>query len=252
MEYASMTFWLLVIVFCALGVHRLWTSLVQPKIVNSVLLPGTLVAQLGHILGLLVTGGTVNNTSLIKDDDSGAPQTSPEAQTRVPVFGAIITALLPLVGCAAAIYWVAQYFGTRTPILSSMEQIPPAQMALPTSLTHFFDLLRMAITLVQRFVDVVMSSDYGDWRTWLFLYLVVCLTVRMAPLTGNLRGSIGAIFITGLMAFLVGQITQSSAGLFTSAWPLIIFSSAVLLFLLMVSLLVRGMVTLIQTVQGQG
>jgi hypothetical protein len=40
--------------------------------------------------------------------------------------------------------------------------------------------------------------------------------------------------------------------LFTSAWPLIIFSSAVLLFLLMVSLLVRGMVTLIQTVQGQG
>ena len=89
MEYAQITFWLVVIVFTALGVHRLWSSLVQPKVVNSILLPGTLVAQLGYVLGLLVTGGTVNNTTLIKDDDSGEPETGEDAKPRVPLIGTI-------------------------------------------------------------------------------------------------------------------------------------------------------------------
>lgn len=250
MEYASITFWLLVVVFSALGVHRLWSSMVQPKIVNSILLPGTLVAQLGYILGLLLTGGTVNNTALIKDDDSGEPQTPDDAEPRLPVIGAIIVALLPLAGCAAAIYWVSGYFGDS--VLTSMEHVAPARLALPTTLSVFFETARDAISLVQRLVEAVQASDYRDWRTWLFLYLVICLTVRMAPLTGNLRGSIGAIFLTGLFAFIIGQMTESTGSLLDTAWPLVVFSVAVLLLLLIVSLIVKGIVMLIQTLHGAG
>ncbi|MBN1513099.1 MAG: hypothetical protein JXB13_13880, partial [Phycisphaerae bacterium] len=71
MLYVAMTFWLLVIVFLAWGVHQIWSGMVKPRTVNSILLPGTLVAQLGHVLGLLVTGATVSNTTLYKDDESG-------------------------------------------------------------------------------------------------------------------------------------------------------------------------------------
>ena len=53
MLYAALTFWLLVVMFSAWGVHRLWSGLIKPRAVNFVLLPGTLVAQLGHVLGLL-------------------------------------------------------------------------------------------------------------------------------------------------------------------------------------------------------
>ena len=49
MLYAALTFWLLVIVFSAWGVYWLWGRLVKPRVVNTVLLPGTLVAQLGHV-----------------------------------------------------------------------------------------------------------------------------------------------------------------------------------------------------------
>ena len=68
MVYAAFTFWLLVIVLTAWGVHRLWSGMVKPKVLNTVLLPGTLVAQIGHVLGLLVTGATVTNTTLYKKD----------------------------------------------------------------------------------------------------------------------------------------------------------------------------------------
>jgi hypothetical protein len=249
MEYAAMTFWLFVIMFSALGVHRLWSSLVQPKIVNSILLPGTLVAQLGHILGLLVTGGTVNNTTLVKDDDSGEPETGTDPKTKVPVFGAIIIALLPMAGCAVAIYWSARYFGAR--FLDGMKGSQFNPLLLPTSLPEFFSVVRGGLSLVEHLIGVVRASDLHNWQTLLFLYLVICLTVRMAPLTGNLRGSLGAILLFGIIAFLIGQIAKPQNGAFGSAWPLVIFCVAALLFLLIFSLLATGAVRLIKTVLDQ-
>ncbi len=248
MEYAQLTFWLVVIVFTALGVHRLWSSLVQPKVVNSILLPGTLVAQLGYVLGLLITGGTVNNTTLIKDDDSGEPETGEDAQPRVPLVGTIIIALLPMVGCAVAIYWVSRYFGTS--ILSAMESSSLARLSLPTSLGLFFSMLRQSVSLIEDLVSVVRSQDLTNWRTLLFLYLAICLTVRMAPLTGNIRGALGAILLTGILAFLAGQILSATSGPMGSAWPLITFSVAVLLLLLIISLVVKGMVCLVKTLSS--
>ena len=249
MVYATITFWLLVIVFSALGVHRLWSSLIQPKVVNSILLPGTLVATLGHILGLLITGGTVENTSLVKDDESGEPQTGKDPKPKVPIIGAVVIALLPMVGCASAIYAASRYFGS--PILQAMTAEPGQQLWLPTSLPLFFELLRESLSLVERLVNVVWASDLTDWRTLLFLYLAVCLTVRMAPLTGNLRGALGAIFVTGVLAFLIGKATASTPEALAPTWPLINFSVAVLLFLLIVSLLITGAVKLAKTLFGQ-
>lgn len=249
MEYAAMTFWLFVIVFSALGVHRLWSSLIQPKIVNSLLLPGTLVAQLGYILGTLVTGGTVNNTTLVKDNESCEPETGEDPQSKVPVIGSVILALLPMVGCAVAIYWTARYFGT--PFLDGMRRAQFNHLLLPTSLPAFFDMLRGMLALVEHLMAVVQASDLQDWQTLLFLYLVICLTVRMAPLTGNLRGSLGAIALFGVFAFLLAQVTKSDTGAFSTAWPLVIFCVAVLLFLLMFSLLLTGAVGLVKTVLGQ-
>src|SRR5690606_25311049 len=150
-------------------------------------------AQLGYVLGLLITGGTVNNTTLIKDDDSGEPETGDDAKSRVPLVGTMIIALLPMIGCAVAIYWTSRYWGS--PILGAMSHTSVSDVPLPTTIGLFFALLRQAVGLVEQLVAVIMSQNLTDWRTLLFLYLAVCLTVRMAPLTGNLRGSLAAIFL---------------------------------------------------------
>lgn len=251
MEYAAMTFWLVVTVFTALGVHRLWSGLVQPKVVNSVLLPGTLVAQLGHVLGLLVTGGTVNNTTLIKDDDSGEPQTGKDVKPRIPLIGTVLIAMLPMLACGAAIYSVSRYLGQD--ILGRMERETLSRQ-LPTSIAAVWPLLRGCITLVERLVEAVRTSPLHDWRTWAFVYLVICLTVRMAPLPGTLRGAIGAILVLGAIAALLGMAwppRDGAPGLLDRSWPLLTFSVAALLFLLLLSLFVRGTVGLVKILFGQ-
>jgi hypothetical protein len=195
-----------------------------------------------------VTGGTVNNTSLIKDDDSGAPQTGGDAKTRLPMIGAIVTALLPMALCAAAVYWVSRYFGST--IVDAVNQAPFEEKLLPTSISAFFVALRGVIALVEHLVAVVRQSNWHDWHTLLFYYLVICLIVRMSPLTGNVRGSLGAIALLGLAAFFIGRSTDSGTGPLASAWPLIVFSVAVLMALLVLSLLVTGAVVLVRTLTG--
>lgn len=251
MQYAAMTFWLLVIVFAALGVHRLWSGLIAPRTVNLALLPGTLVAQVGRVVGLLVTGSTVNNTALLADDDSAEPQTGKEPKSRVPLLGPVVVALLPLAACATAIGIVSEQLGRDVLARLADATLP---RTLPTSLDGVWLLMRQCVTLVERLVEAVRVGPLGDWRTWAFVYLVICLTVRMAPLPGTMRGAVLAIFAVGVVAAAVGAIASSAAGprgFIEHAWSLISFSVAALLFLLLLSLTVRAIVGLVRILSGR-
>jgi len=241
MLYAAMTLWLLVVIFSAWGVHRLWTGVVPAKVVNSVLLPGTFVAQVGRVLGLLATGGTVDNTALVKDDGSGEPQTATDPKTRIPIVGPIVVAMLPLLACGAAIYMVATWLGRETVL-----RLGPTTVAerLPGSLGAVFQLLRDGLTQAENLGGVLVQSDFGSWQTWLFLYLAICFTVRMAPLEGNLRGALGATVLLGLLAALVGSLVPAGREAVVSSWPILSFSVATLLLLLLISLTMRGVVGL--------
>jgi hypothetical protein len=237
MLYAAMTFWLLVVVLTAWGVHQLWSGLVKPRVVNTVLLPGTLVAQLGHVVGLLVTGGTVNNTTLFKDDDTAAPDQTKDPRPRIPVIGPVIVGMLPILFCAGAIYVVSGQLGGQ---LAAEMRRETVTSTLPKTLAGGFDLVRDLVTQAEGTLAGPLSADLGDWRVWLFLYLLVCLTVRMAPFPGNLRGALGAILVLGLLTALAANFAPAVAVKVQEGWPTLSLAVGALVLLLMISLLVRG------------
>lgn len=250
MLYAALTFWLLVIAFSAAGVHKLWSRLIKPKVVNTLLLPGTLVAQLGHVLGLLVTGNSVQNTRLMGDDEAGEPQSTTPTEQRIPVIGPIIVGLLPLLACGTCLYIAAVLWGD--PILVSfVTDSPGAEAALPLSLGGVWALLRDSITLVERLVEAIGRSDLMRWSSLLFLYLAVCLTVRMAPFEDNRRGAIGAILLAGVVIWIVGALSRVADESVRSSWPILSFAVAMLLLLLLVSLAVTGLVGLVRILAGK-
>jgi len=248
MLYAALTFWLLVIVFSAAGVHRLWSDLIKPRVVNSILLPGTLVAQLGHVLGLLVTGHPVKDTKLMGDDEAGQPKADAPTEQRIPILGPILVGLLPLVACGVCLYFATHYWGGGVLKGLHTRGVDPE---LPRTLAGFWQLLRDGITLVEGLVSAILQSDLVNWVTVLFLYLAVCLTVRMAPFEGNRRGAIGAIVLTGVLIAILGSLSTRVHDFIVDTWPILSFTVAMLLLLLLLSLAVAGIVSLIRILAGQ-
>jgi hypothetical protein len=250
MLYAALIFWLLVIVFSAWAVHSLWSDVVKPRAVNTVLLPGTLVAQLGHVLGLLVTGNPVRNTALMSDDESGEPQSDTPDRQRIPILGSVVVGLLPLLACGVGLYVTAQLWG-RSIVQPAVEgSAVTVSRQLPLSLDAFWDMLRNSVTATQNMLNAILSSNLSDWRTLLFLYLAVCLTVRMTPFEGNRRGAIGAILLSGVVIAVLGAISPRVEQFLDSSWPLLSFAVGMLLFLLIVSLIVTGVVGLVRILAG--
>ena len=247
MLYAALMFWLLVIVLTAWGVHQLWNGMIKPKVLNTILLPGTLVAQVGHVLGLLVTGATIRNTTLYKDDESRAPETTPDPQPRIPVVGPVVIGLLPMMACGTAIFFVARLLGGPVLVNVNTSTVGPV---LPTTLTGVWQLLRDQISLVESIVQATTAANFADWRTWLFLYLLICLTIRIAPFPGNLRGALGAILLLGFGAAAISSLFEVADPRIQNAWAVLNLTVATLLFLLLVSLLIRGGVGLVQTLRN--
>lgn len=240
MLYATMTFWLMLTVLAAWGVLRLWSQLVRPRVINIVLLPGTLVAHLGHFLGLLVTGATVDGAGSQADapDESGGGGT---ARSRIPVLGPMLIGVLPLLACGGALVLVARSLGARGSGGFWQERLPDA---LPTSLHGVWQLLRHQITMMEHLVDVAVGAFPGTWRLWLFLYLLICLTVRMAPFRGQMRGALSAILALGLVAAVVGLVSDALPSYIHAGWTLLSLTVPTVLLLLTISALVRGAVGL--------
>jgi hypothetical protein len=240
MVYAAASVWVMVVMLLAWGVHHLWSTIVKPKSVNTVLLPGTLVAQLGQIVGLLITGGTVNNTALMRGDEKGSPATNPNPQPKIPVIGPVIVALLPMVALGATLYLMIRKLGV--PVLEKMpKELISGQ--LPGSLAAFWEQLRGLITLAEGTLNAVRSAENASWRVAVFIYLMTCLTVRMAPLPGNIRGHIGAIASLGVIAWLAGTVTPGIPEIILQGWPIMTLAVGWLLLLLLLSLVVRGVVS---------
>ncbi|MFQ5411351.1 MAG: hypothetical protein ACE5EC_03610 [Phycisphaerae bacterium] len=241
MVYAATAVWLMVIVLLAWGVHHLWSGLIRPRTVNLVLLPGTLVAQIGRIVGLLLTGAKINNTALMDDDEKGEPATDSSYEPKIPVFGPVIVGSLPLLATGTAAYYVLTTLGR--PIVSTIphDLIAPE---LPTALAAFWDQLRALLSLTEGTLDAVRHSEMAPWR----ILLVVYLTVRMAPFPRNVRGHVGAIAATGGILALAGTISPKPTAIIEQAWPLVSLTVGCLLLLLMISLIARGAVTTIRMI----
>jgi len=247
MLYVAMTFWLLVCVLTAWGVHRLWCGILPVKVLNALLLPGTLVALLGHILGLLVTGATVDTATLYKDG-SGDPETTTDPKPRIPVIGPMIIGMLPLLACGAAIFFVIRFLGG--PILARLPS-NYVTLELPMTLSGIFDLLRGLISLVESLVAAVRAADFHDWKSGVFVYLLVCLTIRMAPFEGTLRGALAAIVVLGLGTAAATSALDVADPRVQTGQSILTLTVAALFFLLFTSLLIRGVVGLVQLLRNR-
>ena len=249
MFYAAMIFWLLILIFAAYGTYQLWAGLIKPPVLNLMLLPGTLAAQSGRMVGMLISGGTIQNVSLLSEPrSSGSSSSSKSSKPKIPMVGALLIALLPLLACGFSLYVVVATIGQDVLVAP---ETTVSQDTLPMTFNSMWEVLRNSIDVAEQVTATILASDFRNWQTWLFLYLIVTLMIRLAPMPGMQRSTIGAVLLIGLVLCLIGQFAQAPEEMLQNFWNLLNFSVGSLLCLLLVSLMVRGGVGLFRILTNQ-
>ena len=254
MIYAAFSVYLLGIVFMSMGIYRLWAQMLDPRWVNWALLPGTVVSEMAYIFGCLITGGEVRRAKLMggapsgrrrKASEDAEAEPTTEAEPKLRTVGPILSAFATIVACGVGILIVHALLGAA---VIDHFQVGSEQLAraLPASTGEFWDQLDGQLRLLRATSATWLELDWLDWRVPLFVYLATCLSLRVAPVRRPLRATLAAVVVLAGIIALVGLVWGRFAGLMGYLWPLVTYLWGSLLFLLAVSLLVRGGVGLVR------
>ena len=257
--YAAFTVWLLLILFMAIGVHALWSRMVKPVWVAWALLPGTIVCEMAYIFGCLITGGEIRRAKILPGKTGakskaadGEPGT--ESTPRLKVIGPILAALFAVIACIAGVVAAHAFLGE--PVIKEFIHgwtLPLAALPdrLPASGGAFWDQLRHQASLLQRMTETLGKLHWLNWRVPLFVYLTICFSIRLAPVRRDLRYTLASVLvITGAIA-LAGAVSPRFANLVRDVWPLLTYIWTVLLFLLIATLLLHGLLALFRVLAGK-
>jgi hypothetical protein len=145
------------------------------------LMPGIIVHEISHAGACLVTGAPIQSINLF--EPSGGSVT--HGQPRIPIIGQIIVSFAPVLGAVAVLYF-AGYF------------LLPGLMKLPA--VAFIN--EPSGWLIQ-LKDFFVSLNYADWKTWLFLYLVLSISVTMTPSGQDFQNSFWGLIIVAVIFILI-------------------------------------------------
>ncbi|GAH57198.1 unnamed protein product, partial [marine sediment metagenome] len=118
--------------------------------------------------------------------------------------------------------------------------------SLPGGTGEFWGQLKDQLELLHRMAATWLELDWLNWRVPLFVYLATCLTIRLAPVRRSLRATLAAVIVLAGIIALIGAAWARLGGLMERLWPLVMYVWASLLFLLGVSLAIRGGVGLVR------
>ncbi|MCB9896515.1 MAG: hypothetical protein H6825_00800 [Planctomycetes bacterium] len=197
----------------ALGLRAVETSLSRRLVsrlgFRSVLVTGWLgvpVHELSHVVACVLFGHTVERVQFFAPDARTATLGSvrhawnphnPWAQ-----IGRLVIGVAPLLGGSAVLWTLARTLGPASASVPALEASAGWQPALDAALAHARDLG----------AALLRADTWTTWRTWLFLYLALCVGTHLAPSGADLRGSRVGLLAFGLALMLANAIAAMAGG----------------------------------------
>jgi hypothetical protein len=245
-----------------MGVFTLLAKLTKPVVATCLLLPGTIVSELAYILGCLITGGEIRRSKIMpesKGSDGGQPTT--EAQSKLGFFGPLVASMFAIVACGAAILAVNHYMGKSVIDQFAMRSdgmLPPkgsftekAPSSTAAAVNYFWKLVHAQVDLLKRSTDVLGELKWKNWKVPLFVYLSLCLGVRLSVATRPVRPTLAAVVLIAVTIAIIGALWDKFSDLMNEVWPLLSYVWGLLLLTLVVTLLLSGLVALIRALAGK-
>ncbi|HCJ52788.1 MAG: hypothetical protein A2898_04910 [Candidatus Kerfeldbacteria bacterium RIFCSPLOWO2_01_FULL_48_11] len=192
--------------------------------------PGVIVHELSHLVGCLVTFTRVHEVKLFAPSNETLGYVS-HSETHNPIKNVVIS-IAPLFGVTFIMWLLVKFF---MPALY-VDIIDPMKAALTNidSFQHAFSTLGETTKIYLQYFDTLLENiDFGDWKTYIFLYFMVTLACHAAPSSVDMKHALGGII--GLMVlfgiiFFIGNLAGVDILRQISVWASypILFLSALL------------------------
>jgi hypothetical protein len=245
MIHLAFAIWMMLILLMGMVLYRLWTRLLGHRLVDWLLLPGTVVSELAYANGLLLMGRPAAGGIISHAGNSYAPGQVPTGKYAWAV--SAIASLVALIGSCAVAVLVAKSLGRGVLV----HFVLPWNETLPTELPRDLRFLSQQGRLVGLLARSLWQQDWLDWRTGAFVYLSICLAVRLGVVRHDWRVALASgAGLLGLLAGL-GALGVDVAGPMEDAWPLLSYIWTLLLSLLALTLLIRGAIDAMHIVRSK-
>lgn len=176
--------------FCS----RWLLELLGERLYVLVLWPGVVIHELSHLAAALLTFTKVTGISLLPKLNAGGRELGSVTHESVKdPFRLILISAFPLVGSAVVIWFL-------TIIL--LPQAPTAAPSIP-AVTNWWQLMDYFKVWWRFVIDLWQAFNVHAWQSWLWLYLLICLSAHLAPSSHDLNYTATGIAVLTLLIILV-------------------------------------------------
>jgi len=236
MIYLAWTIWVLLLFAISLGTNRIWQGLVKSRNFNFFLLPGILSHQLSVALASVITGAAVTHISIRGEGRQYVTHTKP----KIPFIGGLLIGFAPLIGCSLLLWACLELFHYPIDIRFTL---PDTIQMSGSGLQHFAESI---INMIAATLTAIGRADFGDWKTYAFLYFSITLAFAIAPAKEDLKRTIIGLVVLAIILVLIDLIGARISGgplldeFFSSYWRILTYALAVGIGFFLVSLLILG------------
>ncbi len=192
--YLVLGTWMIAVVLLGYAAERVWLKYVGRGQAIWLLFPGALLHRLSHAAAALVLGCSVTSLRLYTPSRDDVGYSAPPARW----LGAFVVALAPILAGLFVIDSVHQATGKPLEIGDSAPM-----KVLPTRGGARRYAHKAWEATKETWRAVGSEIDFHDWRSWVFLYLVIAITVTLSPTRRELPVVLIGIVAAAVALFLL-------------------------------------------------
>jgi len=228
------------------GIKKLWSKYLKSKVLKTFLFPGTVVHDLSHALLCLVTGTTIKDLNIFKQEDGGLQYDKP----KVPILFDFFIATAPIFGCASAIVLISLVLGNPIRVDETLSK------EVTFSIKAVFDYAKDFLDVIWLTLNEFRDRGFRTISSTIFIITSIIFTVSMAPHKGDIKYIVLGFLIIGSGLFGLELIGISLLGnkwwdnTLDSTWIITTYVISILLTVLFITTIIVGIIKAFKLVFG--
>lgn len=166
MQYIFTVMWFAAVIAAAYWIERVWRRMLG-RIFHAFLMPGILVSQLSRLGACLLVLAKVRKLRLFTSKGILELEHDPP---KIPVVGNMAIALAPIVGCTAVLLLAA-----------FLLEFPLWTFEMKADIKRLGGILGAPVATSVQVLNSIGLSGIFNLRTWVIIYLSICLGIAMRP-----------------------------------------------------------------------